>query len=117
MLLKKNPDLDVLIVVPTKVLKDQWMNDYLIPHNLVKNCRIAVINSAAKDVTTCDLMICDECHLFAAESFSHVFTCVDYSMILCMTGTLERLDGKEELIKHYAPVCDTITLEEAEKEG
>lgn len=34
-------------------------------------------------------------------------------MILCLTGTLERLDGKEELIKKYAPVCDSVSMKEA----
>ena len=46
-----------------------------------------------------------------------VFKCVNYKNILCLTGTLERLDGKEELIKQYAPVCDRITIEEAEENG
>ena len=46
-----------------------------------------------------------------------MFQCVDYKNILCLTGTLERLDGKEELIKSYAPVCDRITIEEAEANG
>ena len=38
-------------------------------------------------------------------------------MILCLTGTLERLDGKEELIKTHAPVCDAVTRDEAIENG
>ena len=38
-------------------------------------------------------------------------------MILCLTATIKRLDGKEDIIKKYAPVVDTITLEEAEANG
>ena len=34
-----------------------------------------------------------------------------------MTGTFERLDGKEQYIIKYAPVCDTITIDEAENNG
>jgi superfamily II DNA or RNA helicase len=41
-----------------------------------------------------------------------VFTLVTYKLILCLTGTLERLDGKEEIIKAFAPVVDTVTLKE-----
>jgi superfamily II DNA or RNA helicase len=52
-----------------------------------------------------------------SEIFKKIFEVVSYKMILCLTGTLERLDGKEILIKKYAPVCDTITLEEASKNG
>ena len=38
-------------------------------------------------------------------------------MLLCLTATLQRLDGGESIIKKYAPVCDTITLDEALKNG
>lgn len=47
----------------------------------------------------------------------YVFECVNYKNILGLTATLERLDGKEILIKQYAPVCDEITINEAEKNG
>lgn len=36
---------------------------------------------------------------------------------MCLTGTMERLDGKEVIIKQYAPVCDTITMDEAIENG
>lgn len=55
--------------------------------------------------------------MMASASFSRIFDVVEYKLILCLTGTLERLDGKEELIKKYAPVCDKITVDEAEKNG
>jgi len=55
--------------------------------------------------------------LFASDTFSKIFEVVEYSMILCLTATLQRLDGKEVIIKKYAPVCDTITLVEAESNG
>jgi hypothetical protein len=36
---------------------------------------------------------------------------------MCLTGTIERLDGKEIIIKQYAPVCDTISMNEAIENG
>ena len=36
---------------------------------------------------------------------------------MCLTGTIERLDGKEIIIKQFAPVCDEITIDEAERNG
>jgi hypothetical protein len=30
---------------------------------------------------------------------------------------MERLDGKEVIIKQYAPICDTITMDEAIDNG
>lgn len=53
----------------------------------------------------------------AASTFAQIFTKVKYKLILCLTATLERLDGKEEIIKKYAPVCDTITMQEALDNG
>lgn len=53
----------------------------------------------------------------ASSTFSKVFEVVKYDLILCLTGTLERLDGKEEIIKQYAPVCDQITFKEALENG
>ena len=57
---KRKSDLDVIIVVPTQILKDQWMNDYLIPRNLVRNCHVAVVNSAVKEMAECDLLVIDK---------------------------------------------------------
>ena len=65
----------------------------------------------------CDLLIIDDVHRAASEHFSQIFNNVVYKMILCLTATIKRLDGKEDIIKKYAPVVDTITLEEAEANG
>ena len=117
LLLKSKPDAKVRIIVPTNVLKKQWLDDYINPLGFTKNCIVEVINSAIMHESSCDLLVLDECHAYASDSFSAIFDCVTYSMILCLTATLERLDGKEILIKRYAPVCDMITLQEAESNG
>ena len=115
-LIKVNPKLFVLIIVPTDFLKEQWQRQ-LIEWNMFLNCKVEIINSAIKNEWSCDLLVQDECHQYVSETFKKIFEVVSYKMILCLTGTLERLDGKEILIKKYAPVCDTITLEEASKNG
>ena len=106
----------VLIVVPTEVLKKQWI-DQLIERDLISNCRVEIINSVIKSDWECDLLIQDEIHLYAADSFKRIFECVNYKFVMGLTGTLERLDGKEAIIKRYAPVCDRITLKEAQDNG
>lgn len=116
LLVKKNPDLYVIVVVPTDFLKEQW-EEQLFNRKLYFNCSVQIINSAIKQNQECDLLIQDECHLFASQQFKQVFQKIKYKLILCLTGTLERLDGKEEIIKKYAPVCDRITLTIAEKNG
>ena len=115
--LKAKPDAKVLIVVPTDVLQKQWMNDYIIKYNLIKNCEVRIINSVIKMSWDVDLLICDECHMFCSETFQEVFNCVSYNMVLCLTATLERLDGKEILIKTFAPVCDIVTIENSQQNG
>ena len=113
---KRNENASALIVVPTQFLKDQWI-DQLEERNLLDNAHVEIVNTVIKLNWTCDLLILDEVHLFAADTFSKTFECVDYKNILCLTGTLERLDGKEEIIKKYAPVCDEITLDVAVENG
>jgi superfamily II DNA or RNA helicase len=63
------------------------------------------------------MLILDEAHRAAAQQMIQIFDKVQYSYILCLTGTMERLDMRHLLLSKYAPICDRITLEEAEKEG
>lgn len=115
-LLRKKPDAQILISVPTDVLKEQWM-DELIKFGIFSNCRVIVINTIIKGEWEVDLLVIDEVHGTVSEHMKTIFDCVSYNFILCLTGTLERLDGKEILLKQYAPVCDTITMKEALANG
>ena len=113
---KRDENCSILVIIPTQVLKDQWI-DQLDEMGLLNNVRVEIINSAIKKQWTCDLLVIDEIHLTPSTTFSKIFECVDYKNILGLTGTFERLDGKEKLIQKYAPVCDTITIDEAEENG
>lgn len=115
-LLKRSSNASVLIVVPTEFLKEQWL-DQLDEWKLSDNTRVEIINTVVKKEWTCDLLVIDEVHLVATETYKQVFESVDYKMILCLTATLKRLDGKEVIIKEKAPVCDTISLSDALNNG
>lgn len=52
-----------------------------------------------------------------ADQMSKVFEVVKYKLILGLTATIERLDGKHILISKYCPVCDTVTLLECSING
>ena len=117
LLLKHNPNATIKVIVPTEVLRKQWINDYINKHKLALNCTVEIINSAVMYNSTCDLLVLDEIHGYASDVMSQIFSRVKYSMILGLTATIERLDGKEIIIKKYAPVCDTITMEEALQNG
>lgn len=113
---KRSEEASALIVVPTEPLKEQWI-DHLEEWGLLDNARVEIINTVIKFNWVCDLLVLDEIHLMAANTFSNVFKCVSYRNILGLTATFERLDGKEVLINKYAPVCDTIPIELAEANG
>lgn len=111
-LLKIDPTAHILISVPSEVLKKQWLKE-LVENNLLQNCGVEIINTIVKSEWKVDLLVCDEIHLTPTNMYSGIFTCVDYEYFLGLTGTLERLDGKEILIEKYAPVCDRITMKDA----
>ena len=110
--LKKYTGFRVLVVVPTETLKDQWVKA-LAKAGLFMNAEVAIINTVVKHEWNCDILVLDEIHRMAADSFQQVFDKVKYKLILGLTATLERLDERHTIIERYCPVCDRISIEEA----
>ena len=115
-MLNKYPSIQVLVVVPTEILKNQWI-EQIDFRGLGLNVHVSVINSIAKHGYTCDLLIIDELHTAASNLLINVFSSVKYKMILGLTATFERLDERHKLIEKYCPVIDTITIQEAQLNG
>lgn len=113
---KKKPDFRILVVVPTTTLKEQWLQQ-LDSLGLSFNCDVQVINTVITQDWLCDLLIIDEIHRVAANTFKQVFEKVTYKFILGLTATFERLDGKHEIIEKYCPVCDTVPIVECITNG
>ena len=101
----------VIIIVPTTVLKDQWEKE-LDERQLQLNCQVVVINTAIENSYSCDLLVIDEIQRMAADTFRQVFNVVSYKLILGLTATFERLDGKHQILEQYCPVCDNVPLTE-----
>lgn len=114
--LEINPKCKVDIIVPTKFLKNQW-SDLLKEQGLNKKCTVWVVNTAIRKTHKTDFLIIDEIHRFASDSFFKIFNSFGYSMILGLTATIERLDGKETYITAYCPVVDIVTMDEAVANG
>lgn len=114
--LKKYSGFRVLVVVPTETLKDQWVKA-LAKAGLFMNAEVAIINTVVKHEWNCDILVLDEIHRMAADSFQQVFDKVKYKLILGLTATLERLDERHTIIERYCPVCDRISIEEATQNG
>jgi superfamily II DNA or RNA helicase len=100
-----------LVVVPTLELKSQWEVE-LKKHKL-SFVKVMVINSAIKHFHNVDMLVLDEIHRYAAESFRNIFHKVDSKYILGLTATLEREDGFHEVILEYLTVFDQISVDEA----
>lgn len=112
--LNKYPTFKVLIVVPTDNLKSQW-ESILLNNNLENNAVVSVINSVIKKIWEVDILVLDECHKYLSRTFVQVFKVVKYKLILGLTATFERLDGKHVILNKYCPVIDKISIEEAVK--
>lgn len=113
--LEKNPTGKVVVVVPTKVLKEQWKEA---AEKMGLSLNIKIANTAAKKKFDCDFLVLDELHHYSSPSFRKVFLTSKPRLILGLTATYERLDGLEkEVVDKYCPVCDIITYQEAEKNG
>lgn len=108
----KYPEISVLVLVPTESLKSQWIEE-LDTWGLGFNTEVKVMMGASKKEYSCDLLVIDEAHRINSETIANVFQVVKYKLILGLTATFERLDGRHEILAKYAPVVDTITVEDA----
>lgn len=112
--LSKNKDKVITVVVPTEYLKLQWIQE-LSKNQLLGAVSVEIINSAVKRNDQIDFLIIDECHRIPSDTFYSVFEKRQPKIVLGLSATFDRLDGKQEMLKQYCPVCDTITIQEAIK--
>jgi superfamily II DNA or RNA helicase len=113
--LNKAPAAVIVVIVPTKILKDQWIKQ-LNEWNIAAT--VMVINTAANNPFYCNFLVLDEAHKYNSVCFSKVFENCNPKLILGLTATYERLDNREkEIMDKFCPVCDTITLEESVQNG
>jgi superfamily II DNA or RNA helicase len=105
----------VIVVVPTRQLKQQWQ-DVLSEYGQLEYTEVYVINTLVNlKEPKCSLLILDEIHRYAARTFSLVFQKVFYQFLLGLTATMSRLDRKHVFLEKYAPICDRITMAECRR--
>lgn len=110
--LSKNKNKKILVVVPTEHLKIQWLQE-LAKNGLHQDVVIEIINSAIKKHEKVDFLILDEAHRFLSDTFFSIFRERDPTIVLGLSATFHRLDGRHELLNQYCPICDIITVKEA----
>ena len=108
-MLKHFPQYRVLIIVPTETLQKQWYG-HIDSNGLGLSCDVQIINTVIKHPAKYDLLVLDEAHRYAAETFVRLFEVVKYQFILGLTATFERLDGRDKILAQYCPVIDTIDI-------
>ena len=104
-----------LVVVPTITLKAQWEAE-LAKHK-IKFAEVLVINTAIKQPRDYDMLVLDECHRYAADSFKRIFEVADCDYVMGLTATLEREDGLHDIILDYLKVIDQVTVDECLDNG
>ena len=107
--LKKNLSGNIMIVVPNEALERQWKN-LLLENGII--AEVVIINTVIRHNWKTDFLILDEIHMMASELNIDVFNRVKYKMVLGLTATIKRLDGREELILEHCPIVDEVTSEE-----
>ena len=112
----KNSGKKILVVVPTDQLKVQWAFE-LDKFGIIQHVKVEIINSTIKYNENIDLLVLDEVHRYASESFSSIFKVKRPKLILGLSATFTRLDGKHKFLEKYCPVIDTITVKEALANG
>jgi superfamily II DNA or RNA helicase len=113
--LLKTQSLRVLVVVPTKVLKNQWEKS-LREHGINSYVVMTINSVVALSTLDTDLCIIDEAHLaILGKKFSTIFQVVKRRAMLAVSGTWSR--EHKEVINRYLPLADTITEREAIENG
>jgi superfamily II DNA or RNA helicase len=109
MFISKNENKKILVIVPTDNLKVQWMQE-LLKYGLFHDVKIEIINTAIEHAEKIDFLILDELHMMLGERYINIFKVKNPTLILGLSATFERLDNRQELIKHYCPVVDVIVI-------
>lgn len=114
--LSKNKGKKVLVVVPTDYLQTQW-RDTLTEYGLAGSVSVEIINSAIKRPDEIDMLVIDEIHRAMSEQNINIFKVKKPKLVLGLSATFNRLDGRHNLILKSIPVVDLITIQEAQANG
>ena len=112
--LTKNKGKKIVVIVPTEYLKVQWSQE-LSRQGFFNEVDVEIINSAIKQTTRIDFLILDEVHRIPSDTFYAVFRVRKPGIVLGLSATFSRLDGRHSMLNGYCPVVDSISIVEATK--
>lgn len=120
--LNKNlPNGEIHVVVPNANLKEDWTGNKFkkghIENRGLLNVKVFVINTYIKKERVCDLLILDEYHRAAANTFIKLMQTTSRRFFLGLTATLERLDNRHTLLLKYGKIVHTLNENDAKNNG
>lgn len=113
------PEAHILVVAPSAPVGKQWKREIVKCTSPFENVKVITVDKAAKsykDIPKVDLLVIDEIHQIPTPKRVSCLK-IQYRMILGLTATYERLDGKHAIIDRVAPIADSITLAEGIRNG
>lgn len=110
----KYPKHIVMVVVPSDAIRVQWEKE-LNEWNL--KAEVKTYYDTSRHKYECTMLVLDEIHKVAADTLFSTFDNIEYKLILGLTATFERLDGRDKLISKYCPVIDEITISDCIAKG
>lgn len=116
------PDFNVIIVVPSQKLFEDWSNH--VRNFQLKNCKVYIVNSYTKEEFwnekwTCDVLIADEGHRYLGKDSKYFSKVLEITVRKCTLVLSATLDDREKLklMELNIPVVDTISMVEAKRMG
>lgn len=94
----------------------QWISE-LSKYFLNNYVTVEIINTSVKTLEVVDFLVLDEIHRYGGEQYIEIFNKKNPVMVLGLSATFSRLDGRHKLLEKYCPIIDTITIKEALKNG
>jgi superfamily II DNA or RNA helicase len=116
---KSKPDALIRIIVPSDVLRSQWLTELAKHFNKEHNIEVFTSNEVTLKhlISDCHLLIVDEIHEFGKGNKLKILEkqYFNYTFILGLTGTFINSDNSHYEIQKWCPIVDRIDEEEARK--
>lgn len=110
----KFPEHLIIVAVPSDAIRIQWEKEL---SNWNLKAEVKTYYDTSRHKYECTMLVLDEIQKVAADTLFSTFDNVKYKLILGLTATFERLDGRDKLISKYCPVIDEITISECISKG
>ena len=110
LLMKDRGYSNIIVAVPTRKLKNQWMNE--LEKNKVKNVYVETFHILSKDKSAglnCDMLVVDECHRSTSPVFHKLYSNIKFENIIGLSAT-----PNKACLDYCGNIIIEVPLEEAQ---